>query len=161
MVALLIVTVLGGGCGGDDASSDGSSDTPSADKRPTKAEFIERADAICTKYRKRTDKLGEDGDSPSSAKEQAKVVRQLADEADSTLKEFEDLELPPGDNAPIEQYKELAREQIELVRRAGEALDDGKVQRATTLINSGDETAGRLRGIAQGYGFKVCGSKRS
>ena len=41
--------------------------------------------------------------------------------------------------------------------RAQVSFDDA--ERATALAESGEETAARLRGVAQRYGFKVCSSQ--
>lgn len=154
--------VLGAGCGGDDSDSDGqqrATGETTTERRPTKAEFIERWDAICTENRKRVDAIREPGEN-ASGEEQARALNELADAADDATTKLQRVERPPGDNSAIDQYLELGREQIGLVRRTAEAFDRGNTARADALIETGEASGGRLRGLAQGYGFKVCGSDR-
>jgi len=161
-VALIALTVAVAACGGDDSNggrSGGGSQRDTA-TGPTKAGFIEKADQVCKRYRKRTAELERQLKSTSDSARQAAILQRLADESEGVVDAFDELGVPPGDAEVLGQYKKTGREQIGLVRRAAEALADGDTATASTLIKSGQETGGRQRGIAQGYGFKVCGSER-
>jgi hypothetical protein len=91
---------------------------------------------------------------------QAKIWRELADEVQATGEEFEQLPVPAGDQAIIDRYLSASRDQIGVLRQIAEALDDGDTTSVTTLLDSGRRSGARVQGIAQGYGFKVCGSER-
>lgn len=97
----------------------------------------------------------------SDAKRQGSLVDQLVDEAERLLDSLDRLGTPTGgDAAAVKEYLKVSREQLRLARRTAEALKTGEVRRAARLTASGRETGARLRGIAQGYGFKVCGAER-
>ncbi|MGI8594031.1 MAG: hypothetical protein ACR2ML_06635 [Solirubrobacteraceae bacterium] len=90
---------------------------------------------------------------------QAEAVRELANVADRALARFEAMRPPPEGRQVIEDYIRLGKEQIVIVRRAADELEDADITTARTLIDSAQETGGKLRGLAQGYGFKICGSE--
>jgi len=163
-VALIALAFAVAACGGDDSnggkSGGGSQRDTASGTGPTKAGFIEKADQVCKRFRKRAAALEKQLESTSDNARQAAILQRLADESEGVVDAFDELGVPPGDAEVIGQYKKTGREQIGLVRRAAEALADGDTATASTLIKSGQETGGRQRGIAQGYGFKVCGSER-
>lgn len=162
IVAALVLALLAGGCDSDD-SGDGAQDTggeqTATSERLSKAEAIERGDEICAEYRERREEIERASEGTSDTDEQAELVRELAVEAESVADQLDELAVPPEDEAVSDNYITIAREQIVLVRRAADALEDGDLADANALVESGQETAARLRGIAQGYGFKVCGSE--
>ncbi len=46
-----------------------------------------------------------------------------------------------------------------LLNRAADQYEQGDPESGAALIEAGRETGSQVRGIAQGYGFKVCGSE--
>ncbi len=147
-------------CGGDSASDDPSTaaESPSA-KALSKAQVIERGDTACRDFRRRSDPLLE-GIENLPLGQQADRLRRAADLSSETADTLDGLQAPPGDAATIERYVAKAREQLIVLRRAADSLGDGDTAEARALIDSSEETAAELRGLAQGYGFKVCGSPR-
>jgi hypothetical protein len=157
----LVLMLSAGACAGDD--DDDAQDTgggqAATTERLTRAEVIEQGDAICTEFRNRRAEIEREAERTSDLGQQADFVRELADEGESVADQLDELAVPSEDEAVIDNYIALAREQIVLVRRTAKALDEGNVDNATALAESGQETAARLRRIAQEYGFKVCSSE--
>lgn len=121
--------------------------------------MIEQGDKACSEFRdkagvalKNVDNVGPE--------EQATLIRRATDYSEEHVERIEALQPPPGDQQIIDRYLAKSREGIVLLRRAAEALEDGDTAEANTLLESGPEAEGELRGIAQGYGFKICGSKK-
>jgi hypothetical protein len=159
--ALLVMLSPVGACAGDDSEDDaqdpGSGQTATTEGL-SRAEVIQQGDAICAEFRKRRAEIERASERTSDLDEQAELVRELSDEAVSVAAQLDKLAVPSEDEAVIDNYLTLAREQIVLVRRTAGALEAGDVDKATALAESGQETAARMRDIAQGYGFKVCSS---
>ena len=153
LLGVLAVVLATAGCGGDDDDSDGSASTVS------KAEFIQRADELCRDFRRKRDDLEAEADATSDTDRQAQIFRQLADEADATGDKFERLPVPAGDKAIIDRYISASRDQIDVVRRIADALDDRDPGAVATLLGSGERSGDEVQDIAQDYGFKVCGSE--
>lgn len=159
--ALLLMLSPVGACGGDD-SDDGAQDSGNGQtattERLSRAEVIEQGDAICAEFRRRRAEIERASERTSDLDEQAELVRELSDEGESVADQLDELAVPSEDEAVMDDYLSLAREQIVLVRRTADALEAENVDKATALAESGQETAARMRDIAQGYGFKVCSS---
>jgi hypothetical protein len=156
----LVLMLSAGACDSDD-SDDGAQDGQTATtERLSKADVIEQGDAICSEYRERRAEIERASERTSDLDEQADLVRELADEAERVADRLDQLAVPREDEALIDRYINIGREQIVLVQRTADALEAGDVDRATDLVQSGQETAAQLGGIAQGYGFKVCSSEQ-
>jgi hypothetical protein len=160
--ALLLILSAVGGCGDDD-SDDGAQDAGNGQTETTeslsRAEVVRQGDAICAEFRERRAEIERAAARTSDLDKQAEFVRALSDEGERVADQLDELAVPSEDEAVIDNYVALAREQIVLVRRTAKALDAGDVDKATALAESGEETAARLRGVAQRYGFKVCSSQ--
>ena len=72
---------------------------------------------------------------------------------------FERLPVPAGDEAIIDRYISASRDQIDVVRRIADALDEPDLGAVATLLDSGERSGDEVQDIAQDYGFKVCGSE--
>ena len=152
-LGLIVLAGCGGGGGG---SGDSTSMKTSAGL--SRAEYIRRGDDLCRAFRKTSAPLNKQIDQTNDPAEQARLLQEGADALDKTLQGFDELPKPNGDEKVLTDYLDLGRTNVVLVRRAADALDAGKAQEATTLLQSGVAASNRARGIAQSYGFKVCGS---
>jgi hypothetical protein len=160
LLGALVLALATAGCGGDDDEDSGNGTSGESAPLVSKAEFIEQADELCTDFREKSDELAAEAETTSDTGRQAEIWRELADEAQATGEEFEQLPVPAGDQAIIDRYLSASRDQIGVLRQIAEALDDGDTTSVTTLLDSGRRSGARVQGIAQGYGFKVCGSER-
>jgi hypothetical protein len=79
--------------------------------------------------------------------------------SEDTLRKFEKLRPPPANTDVIDGYLDAERRQIAALRQVSKAAADedrAAVERSVAQIR---DTGRRARGLAQGYGFKVCGSE--
>lgn len=165
LIALLVALVSVLGCGSDDSAEQAQEPqeessaaaleaTPAG---PTKDQFIEQADEVCADFREATKEASDS--SPSDYDELAEQAQKIIDESQTTLGEFRALAIPEEDQEIIRQYTSSIEESMTLFKRlkaAAENADASKIQTYT------DDLAGltqRQRGLAQGYGFKVCGAE--
>jgi hypothetical protein len=157
LLGALALALSVAGCGDDDESGGGTAGESAP--RISKAEFIEQADELCADFRERRDELTAKADATSDAERQAEIFRELADEAQATGERFDRLPVPPRDQEIIERFSAANRDQIGVVRQIADALDAGDTEAVTALLDSGQKSGAKVRGIAQRYGFKVCGSE--
>jgi acyl-CoA reductase-like NAD-dependent aldehyde dehydrogenase len=150
-----LAAVAAAGCGGGGA------------KPLSKAELIERGDAICAKYRKQNEALNKDAPArnptdPQATDEQVKaaapVLEKLADHLRSARGELAELE-PPADIASDWQntLDDLDQLASKLDRAAAAAR---KVDRQQVVNEYGEilRLNRRVSSFEKDYGFKVCGS---
>jgi hypothetical protein len=156
--SLVLVTgaLVAGGCGGDGGGG-----------RLTKAQLIQRADAICGKYRAKNEALNAEAPArnptdPRATDEQvrkaAPVLRKVADNVRGANKEFGELE-PPRDvesdwQNTLDDLKALASE-LDDAADAASTLDRQRV------VNDFGEILRLNRRVNQferDYGFRTCGS---
>jgi hypothetical protein len=152
-------------------AAEGSSGAPAATRAtatptPTRALYIARADTICRTLKSQQAPLearvhtlnGSSENSPSNYKELASLLRQSVRFARSADAELQALPAPPGDAATIEKllagYSEEAKDATNfadaLTREERGAWEAAERALAKTLALD--------RGLAQGYGLKVCGT---
>jgi hypothetical protein len=131
VLILFCATVLGVKCGGND--------------RLSKAEFQQQANAICAKYQKRIDAVGQ----PASIEEIADWVDKVIPLVEQEIDEMDDLNPPEEDQEAFDQMIAKAEE----TRDAGEELGDAAERNDQAAVQaalkegqaSGDE-ADRLAG---------------
>jgi Tar ligand binding domain homologue len=146
----LVFALAVGGCGGDDDSGGVS-----------KAEFIKKADSACASFRKKSAQLEAEANRipQNDTARLATILEELADAAEETFAEFEQLDVPAGDEKVIDRYLSANRDQIDAIRRTADAFQAGDIETASKLIVSGRQAGNDTREIAQKYGFEVCGSE--
>lgn len=150
-----LVAVAAAGCGGGGA-------TPL-----TKAEFVKRGDAICSKYRAKNEALNKTAPArnptdPSATDAQVKasapIVRQLASNLRAARSEFAKLNPPRGVATDwrntLDDLDQLASE-LDDAAQAASSLDR---QRVVNLYTDILRLNHRVDTFEQDYGFKVCGS---
>jgi hypothetical protein len=138
------------GCGsGDDSTTEETSTL-------SKAEFIERGDAICRKANEKIEKESEkfaeehnftikNGHVPNDQMEEA-FVAVLAPELKQQAKELSELEAPDGDEEQVEEIIDS------LEGVAGEIEDQPSIALGDGVLQEPDA-------LAEDYGFKVCGDE--
>ena len=151
-----VVAVLAAGCGGSGGGEPLS-----------KAEFIKRGDAICTKFRAKNQALNKNAPAknptdPSATDEQVKasapILQKLADNLRAARKEFAELN-PPADvksdwQNTLDDLDQLAS-QLDDAATAAQNLERQKVVNLYADILRLNR---RISNFETDYGFKVCGT---
>lgn len=177
---LLIAALLAGCGGGNDepaastqlpatSSSSAASSSPARPPEATRESYIKEADALCkTKNadaKRRNETLGrktadltDDSEILSAIKTD---LREGYEFQRAYLADFRRISSPPGDAAILDKLSEAQDEQTALLGRLADAAESGDAERFTALNEEQDSVTTRYRGLAQGYGFKECGSGNS
>lgn len=163
-VAFATAAIGCGSSGGDSGDDGGSASTTSESSTLTKKQFIEQADAICAKSRKKTQtefasylkekgikEIGEQGESPAETKaREVEVIETLGIPAlSSQQEEIRALGVPSGDaEAKVEAYLDAGKK----------GLEEGEADPAL-LYNSPEKVFAESDKLAKEIGFKVCGNR--
>lgn len=141
------------GCGGDDGDSGGGG--------PTNAEFISEVDDICREKNREVapveqsidDKL-QSGDTAEAAED----IRTFITTADEVLDGIRAITPPEGDEEFVTSYVDAVSAQKAVIRRLADAIEAEDQQRVRTVSVELGKGQKRVEELAQGYGFKACGS---
>jgi hypothetical protein len=139
---------------------------PTATPTATRALFIARADTICRTLKSQQAPLearvhtlnGSSENSQSNYKELASLLHQSVRFARSADAKLQALAAPPGDGATIEKLLAGYSEEAKYATSFADALtreERGAWEAAEKALA---RTLALDRGLAQGYGFKVCGT---
>jgi hypothetical protein len=155
---------LTAGCG---SSGSASTSTPAA-SAPTKATFIAKADAICTTARTQLNAqqtvvnakvaAEEANDTATNRHALGDAVTQDIAIASPLLDQLRTLEPPAGDRVIIGKYLSAVAGQITLYQQFVTAVENNDAQAIQTVSQQIQQGKASAKGLAQGYGFKVCGS---
>ena len=174
LVIVLAVTaaLVLAACGGDDdgdtttVTTQESAESP-AEQAHAKEQFISEADEICTDYRAQLDPIDKEFDEvrnapPSVANDRAgaELLDQAAELSSEEFDELQALTPPPGDEVVLDRYYQAASESMDVVSELAAVLrtpQDG-LQEVERLNGELEARSSEAQGLAQGYGFKVCGS---
>lgn len=162
-VAMVALMAFAAGCGGSD--DDASTDSPSARATEpaagslTRADVVERGDELCSGYKKRAGAIQDAAKGSEDAQEIAEALREIGREAERIIDPFRKLAARAPDREVLRRYVSTSKEQIVLLNRAADQYGQGDPESGLAVLEAGRETGSELRGIAQGYGFKVCGPK--
>jgi hypothetical protein len=159
--ASVVVAGCGGG-GGKSATGTRQSTQTSTARGPalSRAEFIAQGDRLCQSYRAQVRAIPNPSASPSVS-ETLTYLRALAIATSRLLTQFRALTPPTGDEAVVNNYLNAMGGQIQLTTRAADALTNGNATAAQADLQALQQAGPRVRALAQGYGFKVCGSPQS
>lgn len=146
-LAAAAACLLLAGCGSDDSAKDSTA----APETITKAEFIERGDAICKAGDERieaaTESFGEDDDFPTESELRDYVVEVVLPEISAQAKALRALPLPDqGADQVTAMLDSLDAEIAKAEKDPGHPLEEA----------SGFDEANLM---AQEYGFEVCGAE--
>jgi hypothetical protein len=170
--AVVAIAVMAG-CGGSSGTTSSGSSSSARTSAPalTKSEFISQADAICgqakVKGKAEVDavnaavKAEQGNDSAANRQALGNALNREIQVAKPVLDQLRALQPPPGDRVVIAKYLGAVASNISLAQQFVTAVESDESQAMQTIsqqINQGTSTAD---GLAQGYGFKVCGSGTS
>jgi hypothetical protein len=159
----LVVLLAAAGCGGSKETT--TQVTTSLPQPQTKADYVERADAICRNHQSRREDLesqaGELGPlrSKAQARQVAELLRKESSNRRAEIGELGDLQPPPADPAEVNQILELVRAEADVIdswAAAYDNLDQAAIRRQQIRLGV---TAGRAAQRARAYGFEVCGQQ--
>jgi hypothetical protein len=166
-LALGLVAV---GCGGGGRPTTTQTQTVTTQGKggaPTKAKYIKQADAICQRLHAETRSLSDRYRDlaarafPTDAEiqEAADIVRHTADSARKAAQELQALTPPNGDADIINNWLTTGESGIPLNEQLADAIENQDAGQMNTLTQQIASANDKADGIAQGYGFKVCGSE--
>jgi hypothetical protein len=119
----------------------------------TKAEFIERADAICEDTERRIQAL----EPPATTNDLDEYAASIGEIGDEGIRELRALQPPPGDLVRIRNFIGDIESSVELLpayARAAQQRDGEQLGRIETRLQ---DIADQSRAFAQDYGFRRCG----
>lgn|GEM_PF-1016012 len=147
--ALTVGALLLAGCGG------GSGEDLS------KSDYIAKADAVCAKYSTKSASLENQFNQALKGSDLEAAAQDFEDQAadvTAMLDELETLTAPAADQATVDQIIALGRKRVDVAEQAADAIASGDKE---TMIASGKKAsvlAGEYFELADGFGFKACGS---
>lgn len=169
LFAFLALIMVVAGCGGGSSSSTietSSGYPPGQSAEYPKEAFIEEADALCSDYQAKVAPIkaeleelekAPNPESPQNEKMLGELLNEAIAEAEAELDSLRELEPPQADAATIEKMLDTAQEGNGLGTETAEALEDGDTSRFRELVKEVEATNNRAKGMAEGYGLKVCG----
>jgi hypothetical protein len=174
LVTVLLGAALAlGACGGDDEDSSEKTTTQAAPGTTaqsgdgvTRSEFIARADSLCEDANEDIARLNREArtaaEGASNAREQLEAVAPVYREAYALHRRsnaaLSELERPPDDQETIERIRIAYDEQAALIGRLADAAEAGDTGRFRSISEELELAATKARGLAQGYGFRECGT---
>ncbi|HEU0318406.1 MAG TPA: hypothetical protein VFR49_13810 [Solirubrobacteraceae bacterium] len=160
-LGLLAATAGLAACGGATKATS-TTTTPASGPVPTRAQFITQADAICQEARASLSKLPTKplialGDTPKAFAAAAPLFRQIRSVEQAELGRLQGLRLPAGDNTEVTAYLQEGTQAVLLVGQIADAFAKGDKVALVAAEKEGNQRGAVAKGLAQGYGFKVCG----
>ncbi|MDQ0952144.1 hypothetical protein QFZ24_006067 [Streptomyces phaeochromogenes] len=140
-------------------------DTPDVPDRsaraglPSKAKYIQEADATCTKWYRESGRLDAKVQRNPDTEPSWQTYSQMISVGDSMITEWGALPSPVGGEAEIEAFLNREREGLAIVERQRDALfkiGDESLRDVTQEFNDWDADADSWRARARSYGFRVC-----
>jgi hypothetical protein len=134
-------------------SGTGASPPPSA--TTTKADFVKRANAICTTMNVKSNALQDPGQDQAKLKQ---VVDQAIPITTDGLAQLRALPLPKGDEATVRAFYAKVDQLIADLKAESEALQASDLSKAGTIATSIQNDSTAANDAANAYGLNVCGS---
>jgi hypothetical protein len=161
-LGLLAATAGLAGCGGATKTQTSSTSPAASGPVPTRAQYVAQADAICQETRASLAKLQTKslialGDTPKAFAAAAPLFRQIQAVEQAELGRLQGLRLPSGDNTEVTAYLQEGTQAVTLVARIAAAFAKGDKVALAAAEKEGNQRGAVAKGLAQGYGFKVCG----
>lgn len=138
-----------------------------AEPELTKADVVEQADDLCRDYADEAqaiqDKIRRLNDRfPSEVTDEYRqAVSDIGDELEPLVEKFADrweaIDAPPSEAEFLDDYGDL-NARLDALRTSGiEAVANSEDAKLATLDDEIDRLEERRAGLAEGYGFEVCG----
>ncbi len=161
-LGLLAATAGLAACGGATKATSTTTTPTASGPVPTRAQFIAQADAICQAARASlstlpTKSLIALGDTPKAFAAAAPLFRQIRSVEQAELGRLQGLRLPAGDNTEVTAYLQEGTQAVLLVGQIADAFAKGDKVALVAAEKEGNRRGAVAKGLAQGYGFKVCG----
>lgn len=122
--------------------------------KPSKDEFVEKADALCVKTNDEGTKLAEESfddiAKPTGEEAQAFIEKAVPLQRE-LLDDIGDLERPDGDDDEIEELLDATEEGTKTIEEAG-----GSPETALALLESGKDPLAKADELAKDYGLEKC-----
>jgi hypothetical protein len=161
----LLVPAVAAGCGGGSGDTATQVTGQQSAGPPTRADYVELADAICRNHRSRRDDLESQAaelgriDSEAKAHQIAELLRQESANRRDELTELRGLTPPAGDAAGADAFLSQVQGELDVIDRWADAYDKGDAAGIRELqIRLGLVTA-RAEKSARVYGLDVCGQQ--
>ena len=161
--ALLCLT-LAAGCG--DGSEETTTHVATNDgPPPSKADYIEVADAICRNHQSRREDLESQATevgpitSTKRARQVARLLRQERANRRAEVEELRGLQPPPADTTTLNSILSLVSAETGVIDRWADAYDAGEAENVRRLQIRLGVTVGKAAQQARSYGFDVCGQQ--
>ncbi|HUR49051.1 MAG TPA: hypothetical protein VMY88_05915 [Acidimicrobiales bacterium] len=154
LVALLLL-VVAGACGkdGGTAGTVEDKDTAVDGEQLTRAEFLERGDAICGELEVAVSLV----ESPQSQEDFAHYLTEIRGPVEAARESWE-LLVPPDDGQDVHQaLLDSLTEGLEALNGAITAAESGDTVTAEDLLSEADRAGDEVDAQAQAYGFEECG----
>jgi hypothetical protein len=149
-------------CGG---SSSHATKTTATTPAQSKAAYIAKADAICTQLRAslielkpQTTAFSALGASSKAFAVGAPLFRRVQALEQTELNGLKALPLPAGDTSQVTAYLQHGAAAVAMTGTIADALARHDTNALKAAEQAGVVAAAATRGLAQGYGFKVCGN---
>jgi hypothetical protein len=165
LVGLALVASSCGGSGGSAAKSTASTAATVGAPPPAKAQFIAQADAVCrearaslAQFQSQTRALTALGDTPKAFALAAVLFRRVQALEQGELSRLRALPLPAGDTSAVTNYLDQGAKSVALIGTLADAFAKGDRTAIANVERDGARLSATAKGLAQGYGFKVCGN---
>jgi hypothetical protein len=158
----LAVLTAGVGCGGGPKTVT-QVRTQASGQPLTRAQYISQADAICQQYQGTRAELNKEFQQVGGAltnpqaHQAADLLRKAVDELKPEVQAIQALPRPTADAAVLGNLMDLQGAALTNVSNLADAFDSLDGREIRTLSAQLEKNGAEARGIAQGYGFKVCG----
>lgn len=151
-VGVVLITAGFAGCGGSDDDSGSAL---------TKDEFIAQADQICADSATEGREIAAAGQAAFEESDLEAAADSLVETGDlitDGINQMSELTPPEGDEATIEEYLAVSRDQADLSKELAEAVRAEDQDALESISARGDELQAQSDKIADEYGFTDCGS---
>jgi hypothetical protein len=164
-LGLLGLTLAVSGCGGGGHAAKTATTATTGSGGPAKAQFIAQADNICrglrtslAQFQAQTKSLTALGDTPKAFGLAATLFRRVQSIEQGELSRLRALPLPSGDTSAVTNYFEQGAKSVALIGSLADAFAKGDKTAIANIERDGSRISATAKGLAQGYGFKVCGN---
>lgn len=161
----LVCLLATAGCGGSSSTTATQTVTVGHTQELSKAEWIAKADAICAATKGETAPLKAEADALQEAPDNASTYQKLAEilkaGTASIPKEtaaLRALEPPAGDREILQKMIGTVEANATLGDSMADALESSDLERFEALNEQAQENTTKAKGLAQGYGLKICGA---
>lgn len=135
----------------------------------SRAQFISQGDAICQETREASESLKDQVSqlhaeiTLENESSQFRRIGELISESDEStsaeIEQLRSLQPPRSDRKTINRMLALVDSQVSLDEELAHAFETGDTGKMEALEAQAKPIKAKAQGIAQGYGFKVCGSE--